>query len=84
MLELVHFLPSFALLGSVIVVFISMLLNLPLFKLAMLFILPLSFVSCIGRYQKKDLRIFPLIVSNTYPNIWIWFRLYQSLYFKSY
>ena len=58
MLELVHFLPSFALIGSVITVFISMYLNLPLFKLAMLFILPLSFVSFLGCYQKKILEYF--------------------------
>ena len=63
MLELVHFLPSFALIGSVIIVFISILLNLPLFKLAMLFILPLSFVSFYRLLsEKKDLRIFPLLL----------------------
>ena len=62
MLELVHFLPSFALIGSVMTVFISIYLNLPLSKLAMLFILPLSFVSFLGCYQKKDFRIFPLLL----------------------
>ena len=62
MLELIQFLPSIALIGSIITVLISMYLDLPLFKLAMIFILPLSFVSLLGCYQKKDFRIFPLLL----------------------
>ncbi|MFL2982934.1 MAG: glycosyltransferase [Candidatus Neomarinimicrobiota bacterium] len=62
MLELIHFLPSFAFLSIVSLCFFTLYNGWNLFNIFLIIFIPLSFISMIGSFKKRDFRIFPVLL----------------------
>lgn len=62
MLELIHFLPSTAFLLSAFLLMVMYKLGWSIIEIFLFFFLPLSTISILGAFTKKDLRVFPLLL----------------------
>ena len=62
MLELIHFLPSLALIFSLLSFLILMILNFSISLIFSIFFIPLFFLSIFGSFSKKEIKIMPLLL----------------------
>jgi len=61
MLEVIHFLPSFACLSSILLISLAIYRNWDFSNMLFIFFMPLIFISLIGSINKKDVKVFPFL-----------------------